>query len=800
MEANQSPSVRALNDASNAAVGMNTSFTADSPYFNSYVDKEIDNLSVLKSTLQDISKNARAFGQCGAAMVEATRNLSSSCKLQSKIHDINEDELDLEMRMERARLYRLKKECMGDEMLQVLSLLGGVLDEIADAQLQMCMSLQASLCEPLDAFAEEDIPEAYRYRNEANSVTDTSEKHFSRYLHGSDPTAQAPVQGNPLTSPTQMGGGGGWRDFRNMKSAINQRLAGGKGGGENNAVNRQNSGNSDVGGADANLRQIRCGLANAELSRFQLLRYLDSLKTRRDYELGESTLASLHGIRAYFHHCSDLTQGLAPRFNALQEAQSKSREKLEKQQRPWEAQQRCLNIIIGEFEKSRANADGYDPNQTVYAIEKDVGIWTLPRQLADASVYQRQPENGIVIEGWLYKKSSARISINTWSRRWFIVDETSIYYLKREGMMGGAFSNSSPERVKVCDIVLCTVRDVQPKGDLGNRFCFEIMSANNRPFLLQACGPQDQELWVNSIRKCIEKNLGKTYAENNDVPLTQRASSSSTSTPQWSPYGDATANRIVSDAEDHLNVKNPITRAVLENNRFCADCGKEYPDWVSLNLCVLICIECSGIHRSLGVHVSKVRSMKMDKLSATEAQMLLVTGNDTCNSIYEAGVRDQSGWEKPKPTATRREREEWIKSKYVWKGFLKYEKASGDGDHGEQFWNIKLYDAAIRGDIIDLIDALVHGGAVDWKNKDDGGKTALHACAIGGPALESDVEVAPTDSSDSNDWSGLECAEYLIQNGAKLDAQDDDHQNVLDCAVCRGGRIDMVEYLHSRMS
>ena len=601
LETNQAPSVRTLNEANNASGGMNTSFTADSPYFNSYVDKEIDNLGVLKSTLQDISKNARAFGQCGAAMVEATRNLSSSCKLQSKLHDISEDDMDLEMRMERARLYGLKKECMGDEMLKVLSLLGEVLDEIADAQLQMCMSLQASLCEPLDTFAEDDIPNAYRYRNEANATTDTSARHFGRYMHGSDPTAQAPVQGNPLTPPSNTGGGGTWRDFRNMKSAINQRLAGGIGV-ENNAVNRQNSGNSDVSG-DANLRQISCGLANAELSRFQLLRYLDSLKTRRDYELGESTLASLHGIRAYFHHCSDLTQGLAPRFNALQEDQSKIREKLEQQQRPWEAQQRCLNIIIREFEKSRANVDAYDPNQTVSEMEEDVGIWTLPRQLANASVYQRQPDAGIVIEGWLYKKSSARISINTWSRRWFIVDETSIYYLKREGMMGGAFSNSSPERVKVCDIVLCTVRDVHTKGGHGNRFCFEIMSANNRPFLLQACGPNDQELWVKSIRKCIEKNLGKTY---NDGPWTQRTSSSSSSTPQWSPYGDATSNRVASLAEDHSNVKNPVTRAVLENNKFCADCGEDYPDWVSLNLCVLICIECSGIHRSLGVHVSKV--------------------------------------------------------------------------------------------------------------------------------------------------------------------------------------------------
>lgn len=38
------------------------------------------------------------------------------------------------------------------------------------------------------------------------------------------------------------------------------------------------------------------------------------------------------------------------------------------------------------------------------------------------------------------------------------------------------------------------------------------------------------------------------------------------------------------------------------------------PDWTSINLGVLVCIQCSGIHRSLGVHISKVRSLTLDKL------------------------------------------------------------------------------------------------------------------------------------------------------------------------------------------
>lgn len=59
-------------------------------------------------------------------------------------------------------------------------------------------------------------------------------------------------------------------------------------------------------------------------------------------------------------------------------------------------------------------------------------------------------------------------------------------------------------------------------------------------------------------------------------------------------------------------------------NYKCADCNKEDPDWCSINLGILVCIQCSGIHRSMGVHVSKVRSLTLDKL---DPQVYKVSGD-----------------------------------------------------------------------------------------------------------------------------------------------------------------------------
>lgn len=71
-------------------------------------------------------------------------------------------------------------------------------------------------------------------------------------------------------------------------------------------------------------------------------------------------------------------------------------------------------------------------------------------------------------------------------------------------------------------------------------------------------------------------------------------------------------------------------------NNMCNDCNNAGTRWASVNHGVFLCIRCSGIHRSLGVHVSKVKSANMDKWSAAEVHLMELIGNQRAKLLYEA--------------------------------------------------------------------------------------------------------------------------------------------------------------------
>lgn len=76
----------------------------------------------------------------------------------------------------------------------------------------------------------------------------------------------------------------------------------------------------------------------------------------------------------------------------------------------------------------------------------------------------------------------------------------------------------------------------------------------------------------------------------------------------------------------------------VKGNQECADCGEFQPRWCSINTGVILCLDCSGNHRALGHHVSRIRSMDLDTWTTQELNIMLAIGNTLANDYYENRV------------------------------------------------------------------------------------------------------------------------------------------------------------------
>ncbi|XP_049674149.1 stromal membrane-associated protein 1 isoform X2 [Accipiter gentilis] len=75
-----------------------------------------------------------------------------------------------------------------------------------------------------------------------------------------------------------------------------------------------------------------------------------------------------------------------------------------------------------------------------------------------------------------------------------------------------------------------------------------------------------------------------------------------------------------------------------EDNKYCADCEAKGPRWASWNTGVFICIRCAGIHRNLGVHISRVKSVNLDQWTPEQIQCMQEMGNTKARLLYEANL------------------------------------------------------------------------------------------------------------------------------------------------------------------
>ncbi|XP_074172778.1 arf-GAP with SH3 domain, ANK repeat and PH domain-containing protein 1 isoform X4 [Rhinolophus sinicus] len=312
-------------------------------------------------------------------------------------------------------------------------------------------------------------------------------------------------------------------------------------------------------------------------------------------------------------------------------------------------------------------------------------------------------EYGSEKRGYLLKKSDGIRKV--WQRRKCAV---------KNGILTISHATSNRQPAKL-NLLTCQV-----KPSAEDKKSFDLIS-HNRTYHFQAEDEQDYMVWISVLMNSKEEALTMAFR------------------------GEQSAGE---------NSLEDLTKAIIEDvqrlpgNDICCDCGSAEPTWLSTNLGILTCIECSGIHREMGVHISRIQSLELDKLGTSELLLAKNVGNNSFNDIMEANLPSPSP--KPTPSSDMTVRKEYITAKYVDHRFSRKTCSSSSAKLSELLEAIKSRDLLaliqVYAEGVELMEPLLEPGQ-------ELGETALHLA----------VRTA--------DQTSLHLVDFLVQNCGNLDKQ-----------------------------